>query len=65
MSEGKRKKIVVSMQKRLEAIFRMDKGESLKSIAAEYGVGATTVGDGKKIRVMIEDFCLKMVAKDS
>lgn len=65
MSEGKRKKIVVSMQKRLEAIFRMDKGETLKSIAAEYGVGATTVGDWKKNRIKIEDFCSKMVAKDS
>lgn len=41
----KRKKVVVSMQKKLEAINRIDYGETLKNIATEYGVGVSTVGD--------------------
>lgn len=61
----RRKRVVVSMQKKLEAIYRIDKGESLKNIAIEYGVGPTTVGDWKKNRCQIEDFCAKMVTKDS
>lgn len=36
------------MDKRLEALGRIDKGESLKSIAAFYGVGTSTVSDWKK-----------------
>lgn len=53
------------MQKKLEAIFRIDKGDTLKNIAAEYGVGVSTVCDWKKNRKDIEDFCAKMVSKDS
>ena len=39
----KRKNVVVTMEKRLEALGRIDKGESLKTIAASYGVGTSTV----------------------
>lgn len=61
----KRKRVVVTMQKKLEAINRLDKGESVKNISIEYGVGAATVCDWKKNRSQIEDFCAKMVSKDS
>ena len=44
----KRKNIVVTMKKRLEALTRIDKGESLKNIAAEFGVGTSTISDWKK-----------------
>lgn len=53
------------MKKRMEALTRIDKGESLKNIAAEFGVGTSTVSDWKKNRKRIEDFCFKMISKDS
>lgn len=62
---SKRKKVVVSMDKKLDAINRIDKGEALKKIAAELGVGTSTVSDWKKQRKEIEDFCCKMICKDS
>lgn len=61
----KRKNVVVTMEKRLEALGRIDKGESIKSIASYYGVGTSTVSDWKKNRKNIEDFCYKMISKDS
>lgn len=62
---GKRKKVVVSMKKKLEALGRMGRGEPLRSIALEFGVGTSTVSDWKRNRADIEDFCRKMIAKDS
>ena len=56
------------MQKRLEAIFQIDKGETLKTIVADYGVRISTVCEcvlSYKNRTHIEDFCAKMVTKDS
>lgn len=62
---SKRKKVVVSMEKKLEALNRIDKGEMLKKISEEFGVGTSTVSDWKKNRKEIEDFCFKMISKDS
>ncbi|XP_017763087.1 PREDICTED: jerky protein homolog-like [Eufriesea mexicana] len=62
---GKRKKVTVTMEKKLEALFRIDKGEPLKSVAIDLGVGTSTVSDWKKNRKEIEDFCAKMVSRDS
>lgn len=42
----------------------MDKGESVKNISVDYGVG-TTVYNWKKNRNQIEDFCAKMVSNNS
>lgn len=53
----KRKKVVVTMEQKLQAIKRLDKGESAKKIAAEMGVGKSTVGDWKKGRSEIEKWC--------
>ncbi|GBN00500.1 hypothetical protein AVEN_37286-1 [Araneus ventricosus] len=39
---GKRKSVVVSMELRLDALKRIDKGKSLKSIALYFGVGEST-----------------------
>uniref|UniRef100_A0A1B6DW01 HTH CENPB-type domain-containing protein n=1 Tax=Clastoptera arizonana TaxID=38151 RepID=A0A1B6DW01_9HEMI len=63
--ETKRKKKVVTMRTRLEALSRMDKGVPLKKIATEYGVGSSTVSDWKKHRREIENFCAKMVSVDN
>ncbi|KAK1130636.1 hypothetical protein K0M31_020519 [Melipona bicolor] len=62
---GKRKKVIVTMAKKLEALYRIDKGEPLKSVAIDLGVGTSTVSDWKKNRKEIEDFCAKMVSRDS
>ncbi|GBM10192.1 hypothetical protein AVEN_258787-1 [Araneus ventricosus] len=58
---GKRKRVVVSMELRLDALKRIDKGESLKSIALSFGVG--TASDWKKKRKAIESFCSKLETK--
>lgn len=59
----KRKRVVVCMESRLDALKRIDKGESLKSIALSFGVGESTVGDWKKKRKDIESFCSKLDSK--
>ena len=46
----KRKRVVVNMEKKLEAIHRLDMGERLKSIFAEFGDGDSTVTDWKTNR---------------
>ncbi|XP_076643996.1 cag [Halictus rubicundus] len=61
---GKRKKVTLTIQKKLEALFRIDNGESLKRVAIDLGVGTSTVSDWKKNRKEIEDFCAKMVSRD-
>ncbi|XP_016905758.1 jerky protein homolog-like isoform X1 [Apis cerana] len=62
---GKRKKVTVTIEKKLEALFRIDKGEPMKSVAVDLGVGTSTVSDWKKNRKEIEEFCAKMVSRDS
>lgn len=74
---GKRKKSVVPLEKKLEAIKRLDQGETLKKVcifvqsikrlqahekilfkvAADYGVGVSTVGDWKQNKQKIEQYC--------
>lgn len=53
------------MEKKLDALFRMDKGEPLRSVAIGLGVGTSTVSDWKKNRKEIEDFCAKMLSRHS
>jgi transposase len=43
MNIMKRKRVVISVQDKLTAIKRLDKGESLRSVAKNYGVGISTV----------------------
>ena len=40
---SKRKRIFVSMEKQLDALKRIERGESLKSITSSFGVGESTV----------------------
>lgn len=55
----KRKKVVVSIERKLEALKRLDKGESLKKIANELGVGRVTISDWKKKRNELEKWYSK------
>lgn len=55
----RRKKVVVSVEKKLEAIKRLDKGELIRNVAADYGVGEVTVGDWRRNRFNLEQFAIK------
>jgi hypothetical protein len=39
MSSEKRKKVLVSMKQKREALQRLNKGETVQKVAEEYGVG--------------------------
>lgn len=65
---GKAKRKFVSIKEKLTALKRIDQGESLKKIAADYGVGETTVGDWRRNRNKIEQFssvkCVDLTTSD-
>lgn len=54
---SKRKRVVVSMEDKLNAIRRVEKGETLQKVADDYNVGRVTVGDWKKNKSEIEKWC--------
>lgn len=54
----KRKRIVVSLEVKLKAIQRLDAGETIKNVAKSCGVSEVTVGDWKRNRAKIEQWCL-------
>lgn len=54
MMSGKRKSTIVSIETKLNAIKRFDKGESIKKVAKELGVGKVTLGDWRRKRSEIE-----------
>lgn len=61
----KRKRVVVSLETKLSAIKRLDKGESVKKVAADLGVGEVTVGDWRRKRKEIEQWVSKSVSGGS
>lgn len=65
MTSVKRKQINLSMEQKLGALKRLDKGESVNAVALDLGVGRSTIGDWKKKRADIESWCLKRVCTDS
>lgn len=44
---GKRKRVVVSLETKCSAIKRLHSWESIKTVAADLGVGEVTVGDSR------------------
>lgn len=53
----KRKRVVLSMENKVKALYRLDKGEHIKSVALDLGVGESTVKDWRRNRKEIEKFC--------
>ncbi|GBO03698.1 Jerky -like [Araneus ventricosus] len=53
----------VILELRLNALKRIDNGESLKSIALSFGVGKSIVSDWKKKSKEIQSFCSKLETK--
>lgn len=65
MSEKKRKQVSVSMELKLDALKRLEKGENVNKIAAELNVGRSTVLGWKNKKSEIESWCLKRICTES
>ncbi|XP_044018036.1 jerky protein homolog-like [Aphidius gifuensis] len=63
-STSKRKRNVLTMEKKLEILSKIDKGETSVSIASFYNIGKATVSDIKKNRGTIMSFVSKMDSDD-
>uniref|UniRef100_A0A1B6JVI3 HTH CENPB-type domain-containing protein n=1 Tax=Homalodisca liturata TaxID=320908 RepID=A0A1B6JVI3_9HEMI len=59
MSEMRKRKYK-SMEQRLQALERLDKGESVQSICKDLNVGKSTVNDWRRNRKSIEGFCTQI-----
>ena len=55
MSTAKRKLNVVTLEKKLHELKRVDKGQSLKSICTDLDVGRSTLADWIKIVPKLSD----------
>ncbi len=60
---SKRKHTSVTLQDKLQALKRLDNGESAARLAVEFGVGNSTITDWKKNRSKIEQFCIASTSK--
>lgn len=60
MSQTKRKRNVLTVKDKLDAIERIDKGESVKRICNELNVGKSTVNDWRRNRESLQDFCTQV-----
>ena len=56
---GKRKKVVLTIQQKLEILDKLNAGQSGTSIAHEYGIGNATVTDIKKTGPQLRQFTQK------
>lgn len=65
MSSEKRKKVVVSIETKLEALKRLDRGETMQQIASDLGVGRVTVGDWKRKRSELEKWSCDRNSEDA
>lgn len=59
MSETRKRKYK-SMEQRLQALERLDKGESVQSICRDLNVGKSTINDWRRNRKTIEGFCTQI-----
>ena len=60
MSDKKRKRVVISIAQKLNALERLDKGESVQLICNELGVGKSTVNDWRRNRNSLQDYCMQV-----
>lgn len=57
MSNGGRKKVVVSVEQHLAALQTQDKGKTIERVAEELGIGHVMVGDWQRDGCKIEKYC--------
>lgn len=65
MEQNKRKRTVIGIEEKLKAIRRVEAGETIKAVARDYGVGEVTVGDWKRNRTKIEQWCINQASSSS
>ena len=54
---NKRKRMVVSVEKKLDAFSRLEKWEGIKKNEIDFWVGETTIKDWKKNKMNIKSYC--------
>lgn len=59
----KRKRVVITIEEKLEAINRVKNGELLRNVAADYNVGVSTVSEWVKMKTKFEEHASKMPNK--
>lgn len=59
----KRKKVVLSIKDKLDALKMLDKGDTIQKVADHYGVGRRTVGDWKKRRIELQEWSSSRVTE--
>jgi transposase len=57
---AKRKRVVIIIEQKLEAARRIKNGEILRNVAADFGVGISTVSDWVKSKSKLEEHSSKM-----
>jgi transposase len=57
---AKRKRVVITIEQKLEAVRRIKDGEILRNVAADFGVGISTVSDWLKSKSELEEHSSKM-----
>ena len=56
----KRKRVVLTLEKKLSILDRLKSGETQGKVATEYGVGRSTIGDIKKTQDKLKSFASTM-----
>lgn len=62
---AKRKRVVITIEQKLEAVKRVENGELLRTVAADLGVGISSVSVWVKSKSKLEEYCAKMPNRKS
>jgi transposase len=57
---ARRKRDVITIEQKLEAMRRIENGEILRNVAADFGVGISTVSDWVKSKSKLEEHSSNM-----
>lgn len=57
---GKRKRVVITIEQKIEAVKQVENGRLLRNVAADYGVGVSTVSDWVKAKPKFEEHLSKI-----
>jgi hypothetical protein len=58
---AKRKRVVITIEQKFEAVRRIKNGEILQNVTADFGVGISTVSDWVKSKSKLEEHSSKML----
>jgi hypothetical protein len=57
VSNGGRKKVIISVEQHLSALQTQDKGKTIERVAEELGIGHVIVGNWKRDGFKIDNYC--------